>query len=179
MHGSRSDSAFTFLITEVGGRARVGCFAVCLSELMAAPSLTFKASNAAFQAAPAGERSCGRKLSRLKCHVRLETRGRAGASTCLRSTPISQHPPSCLVAKMSFPRRPRDISVKVCPHSHPLIRILEYHLIKAFCFKFIQGDPKSSLTPGHRYGYLRQMIACPSMQMAVWEVTLQAACTET
>lgn len=72
LHGSRSASALTFLITEVGGRARVGCF-VCLLELMAAPSLTFKASNAAFQAAPAGERSCGRELSRLKCHVRLET----------------------------------------------------------------------------------------------------------
>lgn len=61
-------------------------------ELMAAPSLTFKASNAAFQAAPAGERSCGRKLSRLKCHIRLETRGRAGASTCRRHTPVPSVP---------------------------------------------------------------------------------------
>lgn len=76
MEGSGSASSFTFLITKVGGRARVGRFVVCLLELMAAPSLTFKASNAAFQAAPAGEHSCGRKLSRLKCHVRLETQGR-------------------------------------------------------------------------------------------------------
>lgn len=109
---SSSVRASTFLITEAGGgggggRAGVGCFVVCLLELMAAPSLTFKASNAAFQAAPAGERGCGRKLSRLKCHVRLETRGKAGASTCLRSTPIHWYPPSCLVARMLFPRRTR------------------------------------------------------------------------
>lgn len=56
----------------------MGCFVVCLLELMAAPSLTFKASNAAFQAAPAGERGCGRKLSRLKCHVRLKLKAKQG-----------------------------------------------------------------------------------------------------
>lgn len=65
-------------------------------ELMAAPSLTFKVSNAAFQAAlAAGERSCGRKLSRLKCHVRLETQAEQGLlPVCGTHLLLSAHPPA-------------------------------------------------------------------------------------
>lgn len=69
----------------------MGCFVVCLLEPAAAPGLTFKASNVAFQAAPeGGEHRLSREVIKAKCHVsrvRLETRSRAGASTHLRNIP--------------------------------------------------------------------------------------------
>lgn len=67
-----------------------------------------------------------------------------------------------------------DIGIEV----YPTPIGLEYHTTKTVCFKFTQGTPDCSFTLGHRYGYLRRMIACPSVQMAAWEITLQAACTE-
>lgn len=76
------------------GQGWGGVFVVCLLEPVAAPGLTFKASNAAFQAAPAGGHGCGGKLLRLKCHVGLETRRGAGASPHLRAARAPSCPPS-------------------------------------------------------------------------------------
>ena len=45
----------------------MGCFVVCLLEPVAAPGLTFKASNVAFQAAPeGGEHSLSREVIKAK-----------------------------------------------------------------------------------------------------------------
>lgn len=76
------------------GQGWGGVFVVCLLEPVAAPGLTFKASNAAFQAAPAGGHGCGGKLLRLKCHVGLETCRGAGASPHLRAARAPSCPPS-------------------------------------------------------------------------------------
>lgn len=58
---------FCFPISEVGGRAEVGCFVVCLLEPVAAPGLTFKASNVAFQATrEVGEHALSREVTKAK-----------------------------------------------------------------------------------------------------------------
>lgn len=121
---------------------------------MAVPGLTFQASNAAFQAVPAGENTgCGGKLSRLKCHVRLETRSEQGP---LPTSGIHRRH-SC-----PFPGYPRGI--EVCPDKR---QGLGAHSTQApGCVGSARGGLRFSRIPCQGGFYLREPVAYCSARIA-------------